>query len=417
MLKNYLKIACKVLARRKFFTFISLFGIAFTLMVLTLGAALLDVAVAPSAPEVHLDRTLFINHLIMRGSGEKTSQWWSSPGYRLLDRYMRDIPNVELFSMTSQPTETVAFVNNKKLENQIRYTDATYWRILDFEFLEGGPYTQQDIQNGRLVAVINESVRERYFGGQPALGQTVVFNQQPLRVIGVVADVPIHRASAVADIWAPIGAYPNPEFMENLMGGFKGILLTHGRKHFPAIREEFQARLLRVEFPQPDRFDMIVGRLETRWDAHLSHISGVDGSGELEIRHDLPLILGTTALFMLLPVINLISINISRIFERASEIGVRKAFGASSLHLVGQFVVENIVLCLAGGVLALVGAFACAGLINASGLIPNTHFDLNYRVFFYALVLSVFFGVVSGAYPAWKMARIHVVAALRGAVR
>ena len=50
MLKNYLKLAWKVLLRRKFFTFISLFGIAFTLVVLTLVTALLDHVVAAYPP-------------------------------------------------------------------------------------------------------------------------------------------------------------------------------------------------------------------------------------------------------------------------------------------------------------------------------------------------------------------------------
>ena len=52
---------------------------------------------------------------------------------------------------------------------------------------------------------------------------------------------------------------------------------------------------------------------------------------------------------MLLPTVNLININVSRIMERASEIGVRKAFGASSRTLVGQFIVENLILTLVGG--------------------------------------------------------------------
>ena len=48
--------------------------------------------------------------------------------------------------------------------------------------------------------------------------------------------------------------------------------------------------------------------------------------------------------FMLLPTLNLVNINISRIMERSSEIGVRKAFGASSKTLVWQFITENIIL-------------------------------------------------------------------------
>ena len=54
-------------------------------------------------------------------------------------------------------------------------------------------------------------------------------------------------------------------------------------------------------------------------------------------------------LFITLPTMNLVSINLSRIMERASEIGVRKAFGASSRTLVGQFVMENVVLTVIGG--------------------------------------------------------------------
>ena len=60
MLKHYLSLSLKVFARRKFFTFVSLFGISFTLIVLMLVSALVDHAVAPFPPEVHQDRTLGI---------------------------------------------------------------------------------------------------------------------------------------------------------------------------------------------------------------------------------------------------------------------------------------------------------------------------------------------------------------------
>ena len=58
MLKNYLKIAFKVLLRRKFFTFISLFAISFTLVVLMVVTAMLDHIFGPMPPENKRDRTL-----------------------------------------------------------------------------------------------------------------------------------------------------------------------------------------------------------------------------------------------------------------------------------------------------------------------------------------------------------------------
>ena len=417
MIGSYLKMAFKVLVRRKFFTAISLFGIGFTLMILTLGAGLLDVAVAPGEPEVHLDRTLFFSNAIMTGSGENHSQWWSAPGYRLLDHYMRDLPGVELYSISSEPIEVASFIDGRKLELQARFVDAPFWRIHQFSFLEGGPFTAEDERDGNLVAVISATARAKYFGKQPALDHVVEFNQLRYRVVGVVEDVPIHRLGAYAQILVPLSTFPNRDLMENLMGGFVAILLAHSRADFPRIREEFQARLKQVEFPQPERYSNLYGRLTTRWEERLSGIGDVGGDGELKIHHELPKLLAVAAAFLLLPLINLISINMSRIFERASEIGVRKAFGASSLHLVGQFIVENVVLCMAGGVLALLGAYACQTIINTTDIVPMAGFGFNWRVFLYALLLSGFFGVLSGAYPAWRMSRIHPVAALRGGVR
>jgi len=115
--------------------------------------------------------------------------------------------------------------------------------------------------------------------------------------------------------------------------------------------------------------------------------------------------------------VNLINLNMSRIMERASEIGVRKAFGASSRSLVGQFIVENLVLTLIGGA----AGFALSGLVlralTASGLVPYARFALNYRVFAYGLGLALFFGLLSGVYPAWRMSRLHPVQALKGAAK
>jgi putative ABC transport system permease protein len=120
------------------------------------------------------------------------------------------------------------------------------------------------------------------------------------------------------------------------------------------------------------------------------------------------------ALFvMLLPTLNLININISRIMERSSEIAVRKAFGASSQTLVWQFIVENIILTIIGAVIGLVLSFIIIQIINNRNIIANMHLTINLTVLFYALIACLVFGLLSGVYPAWRMSKMHVVTALK----
>ena len=116
---------------------------------------------------------------------------------------------------------------------------------------------------------------------------------------------------------------------------------------------------------------------------------------------------------MSLPTLNLVNINITRIMERSSEIGVRKAFGASSRTLVYQFIVENIILTLLGGLIGLVLSLIAIGIINSQNLIANLELSINFMVLFIGLLVCLVFGLLSGVYPAWRMSKLNVVTALK----
>src|SRR5438270_11997440 len=99
-MKSYIKLALKVLARRNFFTFISLFGISMTLVVLMVATAVLDNFYAPRAPESRFGRVLTIDRVTERGPQDSQSM---EAGYALLDGWMRPLHDVErtaIFSTT-----------------------------------------------------------------------------------------------------------------------------------------------------------------------------------------------------------------------------------------------------------------------------------------------------------------------------
>jgi len=413
MLLSYLKLAWRVLWRRPFFTVISLFGICFTLVVLMVATAVLDHVFAPIAPEVRQDRTLGIYRARMTGDRMQTS---SMPGYLLLDRYARHLPGVERMAIFSMPRMAYSYQQGSRIRSLIKLTDAEYWRVLDFTFVEGGPYTDQDVAGGTMVAVINETTRDRFFGGAPAVGRTIEADGQRFRVIGVVPDVPILRLVANGDIYAPLTTAKTDAYRRELLGGFGGLLLARSQADFPAIKAELETRIRAAELPGR-QWKTLTAPAESFFEFVAGSLFGGRDEPRAHPERLWALLAAAGFLFSLLPAVNLVNLNMSRIMERASEIGVRKAFGASSHSLVGQFILENLVLSLVGGAAGFALSAVVLRALNGSGLIPYAHFTINGRVFLYGLGLAVFFGLLSGVYPAWRMSQLHPVQALKGGVR
>ena len=120
------------------------------------------------------------------------------------------------------------------------------------------------------------------------------------------------------------------------------------------------------------------------------------------------------ALFiMLLPTLNLVNINISRIMERSSEIAVRKAFGASSGTLVWQFIVENIILTIFGAVIGILVSFIIIQIINNSDLIANIHLTINFTVLFICIDCMSCFWFAFRSISCMAYVEMHVVTALK----
>ncbi len=404
MLKNYLKIAFKVFLRRKFFTFISLFGIALTLIVLVVAVALWDHVFGPQPPETDANRLITLYFVHARGpSGHNTS---GPAGYMFHDRYVRTLKEPERISVHAIFLPTISYRNGAEIKSWLKNVDGEFWRVFRFNFLEGAPFSSEDEKSGNRVAVINETTRRRFFGDGNAIGQMIELDRQSFRVVGVVSDVPMLRLTTFADAWVPISTRKSPQYKTDFENGmFFSTILAKSPADIPKIQEEFKGMLTRIEYPDPKSVNQLQGLPRTLLDA---------ASEEMAQGYLTTAVFIAMILFMCLPTINLININVSRIRERSSEIGVRRAFGASSLTLVAQFVVENIVLTLLGGVLAFGGSQLVLRTINQSGWIPYAQLTLNPRIFLSGLLIAVFFGLFSGVYPAWKMSRLHPVEALRG---
>ncbi|MFA6109101.1 MAG: FtsX-like permease family protein [Candidatus Latescibacterota bacterium] len=417
MLRHYLRIAFAVYRRRKLFTFVSLFGTCFTLVVLMVAAAAIDAELGAYPPEVRGDRTLSVSRVMLtRSDDPHTRRGIAGAGYLLADRYLRHLQTPERIAVYTRWAEDVmTYLNGDQVRLRLRRLDGACWEVLQCEFLEGRPFSAQEDAEGASLAVISQATRDRLFGSAAALGRTFRLGGRQYQVIGVVRTVSDARA-VVADVWVPLGTVAKPQQgPAGLVDDLTVLLQARSPVDFPAIRQELAMTLAQVDLSDAAPYDRLVAWADTPLDALAASVaSSSDLTGD-EARFRLLLLLCSGALlFMLLPALNLVNLNISRILERGSEIGVRRAFGAPRHSLVWQFLVENLVLILAGSVMGGLLSVLVLHAFSWWGWAYFAEFHFNLRVFLCGLAVTLVFGLLSGAYPAWRMARLHPVAALRG---
>jgi len=410
VLKNYFKIAIAVLKRRKFFTFISLFGISLTLTILIIIAAFFDHLFSAGYPDTKRDRSLYINTIILQ-----TQEDWnmtSPASFYFLDHYVSKLKTPSKIAISSTFKRTNTYVNNKKLSITYKYTNDQYWDVLEYKFVEGKPYNKQQIDNGERVAVISEEARDKYFGKDESVtGKYIEADNLQYRVIGVVKDVPITLPHVYAEMYLPYTVAKRDVTTDrSLTGNFTAILLADSKNDLKTIKEEYAQMTSKIPLPGKEYTKMYTFA-DTYFVGFMRNIFGQGADSGLKNFYTVLTII--VLLFLLLPTLNLVNINISRIMERSSEIGVRKAFGASSRTLVMQFIVENIILTFIGGAIGILLSFVLISIFNNSGLAPNVHLSVNMKVMFYTLLASLVFGIISGVYPAWRMSRMQVVNALK----
>lgn len=407
MLKNYFKIAIAVLKRRKFFTFISLFGISFTLTILLVATSFIEKTVGDTYPDRKRSRSLYLRTIMQSGPGNMMTSEYS---LSFLEKYVAKMKTPEKYTFISNSDGTNTYVNNKKIGITYKYTDANFWDVLEYDFIEGKPYTLQQLNNAEKVVVITEAVKKSYFGEeQSVVGKFFEADNVQYRVCGVVKSLPPTAFMTYADLYLPFTVSKRDQRADkSYQGNFSAIIVAPNKADVPKMAKEFEDIIRRLPMPSKDQ-----DKIESHADDYLHALLDRDMENGEGVSRTVTAIVVFALLVMILPTLNLVNINITRILERSSEIGVRKAFGASAKTLVYQFLVENIILTFIGGLLGVVFSMVAISLLNQAQLVPNLVLTLNFKVLGIGVLICLVFGLLSGVYPAWRMSKLNIVTALK----
>lgn len=439
MFTNYFKLAIKVLGRHKFFTFISLFGISFTLMILMLVTAFLDSELGSHEPMTERNRMVFLEDVTKKKMMTDTiltidstkvgtqMEYDTTYEYRPYSNstsiyaasatFLRDkltgLDGVEDMAFYNSENSFDVFINNKKLNFGIAYTNANFWTVFDFTFSNGKPYQSKQVDNQGQVVVMSEKAAKEYFGKTEVVGELLPIEGKQFEVIGVIANSEAALRYFKSNLFIPYTNMDEKDLSNtDFQGPFEVAFLAKNKAGMETIKSALNKVANLTQLPNPEKFNTLVLQGTTYHENYAQDLA-YNEDPKKSVRKVTLIIISMLLLFIILPTLNLINLNVSRIMERSSEIGVRKAFGASAGNILVQFVFENIILTLIGGIIGFVLAFVLINVINESNILEAIKLQFNFGVFIYSLIICLVFGVLSGIIPAYRMSKMQIVAALK----
>ena len=428
MIKQYITQAIAQLRQQPIISAVSVIGTALAIFLIMLVVMMQQVKTAPFAPESNRDRFLHGHYLSIEqekwGKGNSSNGPMSVQTAKELWQSLKTPEAVTIYGCHATTTP-VSLPKKAASSFDLRQTDDVFWRVFDFTFIDGKPYDKATFDAAIPVAVLSETVAQTLFGTTIGIvGKEFLLNHALYQVCGVVKDVSTLATQAYGQLWVPYTAGGLDKDVWNThMGMMTCILLAKSREDFPAIREEANRRL--------EEYNKIIG--ENGWkiisrnrpyDQETNAIAfGANVEPDLKTHRRQQLII--FLILLIVPAINISSMTQSRLRQRVSEIGVRRAFGSTRMEIMTQIIIENFIVTLMAGALGLlmsvVFAYAGSSIIfaqeyNYSLSLPEVDSSMLLQAdtflwaFFFCFVLNLF----SSGLPAWKASRIGIVNAISG---
>jgi len=275
-----------------------------------------------------------------------------------------------------------------------------FFRIKNLVVEKGRAFTEMDDAIGANVVVIGTEIADHYFPSLDPIGRELRINRFPFRVIGVLEKQgSVFGFSLDRQVLAPFGSYmanltrarynlygvvvqaPNPAALENMK----------------EIVREVMRRRHHLRPGQPD--DFVFETSESALKEWLSIKKYLVLAGMV-----LP------AIGLVVGAIVIMNIMLVAVAERTREIGIRKSLGARRRDILAQFLVESATLSVVGAAIGVGLGIALSQGIAAVSPLPASVAPWSIAM---AVVIGAGVGIVAGAYPATRAARLDPIFAMR----
>lgn len=417
------------LRRQPVVSTVTIAGTALSIFLIMITVMMNQVKVAPFAPESNRDRLYYVDCISFGNTNWGDPEESNSNGpmcWRVVKELYKPLQPTEAvtgYSYAADP-RSLSVRGGKPFSADVRETDADYFRVFNYKFLSGKPYTQEEFDAGQPRIVLDSDCALRLFGTTEATGKSVDVNGMEYLVSGVVESVSPLAPKAYAQAWLTTSSSNifNDAWATH-GGGYSVAILLKDKADEPAMRADM-ARLL-GEYNSRFKDDgWVVINRNRPYDQETESIA-FSANQEPDVAGQRRSNIIVYTILLLVPAVNLSSMTHSRLRRRVSEIAVRRAFGATRRETFFSLMNENLVITLLGGliglVLSLIAAFGFQETLFAmpyyQAKVPvtvNPAMLLQWSTFALALLFCFILNMLSAALPAMQMSRIGLVNALRG---
>ena len=428
-------------------------AIAFTMLI----AEVFYVKMADIAPEVHRSETYYLYGYGLKNDPSRIGNIVHDD-FRELFQKMKTPEHVtavmEFWNYQSFCMKLADGLHERNIK--VKMTEPGFFRLYQYRFIEGAPFTQDDFDNGRQQVVVTEEIARsltpdpslkergvytsaaensndksnhsplpgRGVGGEAVIGSTITINNSEFRICGVVETPSELTERCVADVWWP---YTAKDWLDAQLQNFHELPAIVYFSVPAGRRDTFKQELKEVEarynsLHKDDPVDMFA-RLYTHYAWIGRELNDLFGGWESNV---LWYIVPSVLFLLLVPAVNLSGMVASRMERRLPEMAVRKAFGAKRRTLLWQVIAENLLLTLIGGGVGLCIAWAAlygwrdwVFVIFAYGATTYTNVPILSgemlfapAIFLVSLLVCCALNVLAATLPAWLSLRKPIVEAM-----